>query len=271
MMHLLNPSPIWFPYFGNQRRFVPYVKELMIGLGAKEGDTIFETNAGSHAISYHLVKDLNMKAITNDLGFYSQNIGLSLTGDSNAIRLAAKGAALVEEYGFGLQPRSLHPSKKLIIKWIDFISQQEVVHNYKVIRGNLFTTIQQHKAKFIYCDFAWPWKNGSYTKEYEVTVDSLGTMLGDTEKPSFELATARRILQDVIAFLDEARKHYQFVILSNQSSNYPTPEVLEAHLRACNHTPIISRRLTVLSEHVDNLGKEPFFTEYQYVFDGDKP
>lgn len=266
-MHLLQASPIWFPYFGNQRRFVPFVKELLVGLGAKEGDVLFETNAGSHAISYHLATELGLHPIANDLGFYSYNIGLAISSNNSvAASITAKGAALIEQYGYN--PTSDSADATIISKWMSMILLMQKAENYKVIRGNLFETLKQHSGKFIYCDFAWPWKDGTYTKEYEVTADTFSTMLGDKTVTTFQVASARRILQDVIEYLDEARKRYEFVILSNQSSNYPIPEVLEAHMKACGHVPIISRRQTVPAEYVDDLGKDPFFTEYQYVFEG---
>lgn len=266
-MHLLNPSPLWLPYFGNQRRFVPFVKELLVGLGAKEGDKFFETNAGSHAISYHMATELGLHPTANDLGYYSQQIGKALTGDGQSIIVAATGAALIEEHGYQ-PPFGARFDDRLFSKWTDFLVNQEKPESYQVIRGDLFQTLNQHSGKFIYCDFAWPWRDGSATEEYTVTADTLGILLGDQNSPTFKMASGRRILDDVIRFLDAARQRYEFVILSNQSSNYPTPEVLEAHMRACGHTPIISRRQTVPAEFVDDLGKDPNFTEYQYVFEG---
>lgn len=268
-MHLLTKSPMWFPYFGNQRRFVPFVKELLVGLGAKEGDILFETNAGSHAISYHMSIELGIRPIANDLGFYSFHIGRALMGNSDSALIAASGAALIDQYGYNPVLDAV-AEQSSIDKWREFLSTQVKVSNYSPIRGDLFHTLKQYRGKFIYCDFAWPWKDGSYTKEYETTADTLGQLLGDNTVTEFKVASARRILQDVIEYLDEARQRYEFVILSNQSSNYPMPEVLEAHMKACGHVPIISRRQTVPAEYVDNLGKDSFFTEYQYVFEGAK-
>jgi hypothetical protein len=265
-MYLLQPSPPWFPYFGNQRRFAPYVLELLVGLGAEEGDTLFETNAGSHAISYAAATKMGLHCIANDLGYYSASIGRALTGDGASALIAARGAALIEMQGYNPTSDLVHMAT--MEKWVDFIEDLPKVRNYVPLRGDLFEMMEQDSAKFIYCDFAWPWKDGTATKEYETSSDTLGTLLGDEHKTTFKVASARRILRDVITFLDQARKRYEFVILSNQSSNYPTPEVIEAHMRACGHVPIISRRLTVPAEHVDDLGKEPFFTEFQYVFEG---
>lgn len=266
-MHLLEQSPKWFPYFGNQRRFVPFVKELLVGLGAREGDVLFETNAGSHAISYHMRKELGLRPIANDLGYYSCAIGEALCGDMGAVHIVSNGAALMQEYGYN-PPDNAVVNSEYAAEWIDFLLGQVKVDNYTVSRGDLFETMKLYSGKFIYCDFAWPWRDGSSTIEYKTTSDTFGKLLGDNKPCSFRVASGRRILQDVINYLDTARHRYEFVILSNQSSNYPTPEVLEAHMRACGHTPIISRRQTVPAEFVDDLGKDPFFTEYQYVFEG---
>lgn len=268
-MHLLTSSPKWFPYFGNQKRFTPFVMELLRGLGAKPGDTLFETNAGSHAISYAAALELGMHPIANDLGAYSCAIGKALTGDEASIEIAAMGAALIQEYGY-------NPPENAVVKagpfceWVEFIQNLPRVSPdaYTVSRGDLFKTMTRYKGDFIYCDFAWPWRDGTYTEEYEYSSDKLGLLLGDTTPCEFKVASARRILQDVIEYLDVARRNYRFVILSNQSSNYPQPEVIEAHMLACGHKPIIQRRQTVPAEHVDDLGKSEFFTEYQYVFEG---
>ena len=268
-MHLLQPAPKWFPYFGNQKRFTPFVKELLVGLGAREGDTFFETNAGSHAVSYDMATALGVIPTANDLGFYSYSIGLVLTGNYSAEHDAAMCAALIDQQGYN-PTNSCDYSPEAYNDWRDFIDMlpKLPVGAYNVQRGDLFKTLKESSGDFIYCDFAWPWRDGSYTAEYATTADTLGALCGDPAVMLFSMANARRILQDVVQYLDDARKRYRFVILSNQSSNYPTPEVLEAHMRACGHEPIISRRLTVPAEHVDNLGKDTTFTEFQYVFKG---
>ena len=270
-MHLLSPSPEWFPYFGNQRRFVPFVKELLVGLGAQPGDMFFETNAGSHAISYHLALELGVQPVANDLGYYSCNIGKALTRDIDAAKVAARGAALMAAQGYNpTQPELFEEAAYEY--WLSFIDALPKLdpQDYEVKRSDLFATLkgQSYAGKFIYADFAWPWRDGTATQEYETSSDTFGALLGDKQTTTFKVASARRILDDVIEYLDTARQSFEFVILSNQSSNYPPPEVLEAHMTACGHVPIISRRQTVPAEHVDDLGKSPTFTEYQYVFEG---
>lgn len=266
-MHLLESSPEWLPYFGNQRRFVPFVLELLKGLGANEKSTFFETNAGSHAIGYHLSQELGLHVVANDLGAYSCAIGRALSGDKASLDIAARGAAIIEQYGYN-PPVDAKVWPDLYDKWTKFLLNQKTAERYEVTRGDLFDIVPTTSGDFIYCDFAWPWRDGSETEEYITSSDTLGKLLGDTRTCSFSIASGRRILNDVIRFLDIARKNYRFVILSNQSSNYPTPEVLEAHIKACGHSPIISRRQTVKAEAVDNLGKDESFTEFQYVFEG---
>jgi len=269
---LLEPSPTWLPYFGNQRRFVPYVLELLQGLGARPSDTFYETNAGSHAISWHVNKLLGLTTFANDLGAYSYAIGSALSGFDRDSRTAALGAALIEEYGYLVPADAPTPNSETIAKWIRFLREESATNENRrrtnVLRGDLFELLPSWSGDFIYCDFAWPWKDGSFTEEYEVTGDTLSLHLGDETETQFRMASSRRILQDVLEYLDLARERFRFVILSNQSSNYPTPEVLEPHMRAAGHVPIISRRLSVPAEYVDDLGKDPVFTEYQYVFEG---
>jgi hypothetical protein len=268
-MHLLTQSPAWFPYFGNQKRFTPFVLELLQGLGARPGQTFYETNAGSHAISYAVATQLGLKPTANDLGAYSCAIGRALCGDTKAAATAALGAALIETHGYN-PPADASVDHERVAAWLDFIYLQPKVMeaNYQVTRGNLFENMLSATGDFIYCDFAWPWRDGSYTAEYETTADTLGSLLGDEVACTFQVASARRILEDVVCFLDEAQHRFKFIILSNQSSNYPTPEVLETHMRACGHVPIVSRRQTVPAEYVDDLGKDTEFTEFQYVFKG---
>lgn len=272
---LLQPSPQWLPYFGNQRRFVPYVLELLEGLGADPGDTFFETNAGSHAISWHANKSMGLRTTANDLGLYSASIGRALSDPSTgaSLLLAARGAALIEEFGYQ-PPMDAQPNGALVDKWGEFLMAESRSNPNRedalVTRGNLFEVIRHvgEGGDFVYCDFAWPWKDGSATEEYTVTSDSLSLLLGDEDAPDFRVVSGRRILNDVVEYLDLAVERFKWVILSNQSSNYPTPEVLEPHMAAAGHVPVISRRLTVPAEYVDDLGKEPAFTEYQYVFEG---
>ena len=66
-----------------------------------------------------------------------------------------------------------------------------------------------------------------------------------------------------------AKKVSRYVLLSNQSSNYPTPEILEVELLR-NKLPYLERHTMLTdAEYEDNLGKVDFFREYLYVIRGD--
>ena len=59
----------------------------------------------------------------------------------------------------------------------------------------------------------------------------------------------------------------KYVLLSNQSSNFPTPELLEVELLK-NGLNYQRDTMTTDSEYEDNLGKETFFREYLYIIKG---
>ena len=255
-------SPQWFPYFGNQSRVADFIAGAFEWIGVRSGDSVFETNAGSHAISYVLNQRFGTHAIANDLGYYSNLIGKALTGDMEAAKIVAKIASTIELEGY--QPEKVNEYHAM--KWLDFIEKLPKAKNYENIRGNLFETMKP--ADFIYCDFAWPWKDGTYTEEYEYTADRIGSLYGDTLVSEFKMASARRILQDVIEYLDKARKMAKkYVLLSNQSSNYPTFAVLETHMKACGHEWIAQRNQMHKATFMDDCGKDKYFTEYLYIFE----
>lgn len=85
-------------------------------------------------------------------------------------------------------------------------------------------------------------------------------------KREIEVWTKDTILDRVATALDIALEGFPYVILSNQSSNYPTPEVLEPWLADKGYPLICSRRLTMPANDVDNRGLDSMFTEYQYIF-----
>ena len=77
------------------------------------------------------------------------------------------------------------------------------------------------------------------------------------------------ITKQIIKAVKEAKKVSKYVLLSNQSSNYPTPELLEVALLKNNLNYEIRHTMLTDAEYEDNLGKETFFREYLYVIRGD--
>lgn len=246
MTWLLQPSPEWPPYFGNQRRFVPFIVELLNGLGAGPGWELHETNAGSHAVAL-AAHSLGVRTLANDLGEYSYCLGQALYGYGGAY--LPRAARLAAEFCNDAAQEG---------RWLGWLRS----HRYqppagsRVVRGDWRDFVAgQSGADILYVDFAWPWVTGEATAEYERT--SGGTV-----------PTARSVLTDVLRLLETARPKYRFLVLSNQSSNFPPASVLEPCLTAWGHRPFLTRTLTVPAEQVDNLGRAAEFTEYQYVFRG---
>jgi len=269
--YLLQPPPQWVPYFGNQHRAVPYVLELLRGLGAQSGDSLFEANAGSHAVSWNANKELGMVTLANDMSFYSIAIGESLQGTPAYLTTAATGAALLDEFG-GQIPDKGDPSPASVEKWSAFLQTEATTNlnrrNHHVTRAGMFEMADQVEGRFAYCNFDWPHREGTPRSDRMHAIHVLNQRLGDPGAVESAAPSGRQILDDVLKFLDMAVPRFEFVILSNQSSNYPPPEVLETHLQACGHVPIVARRLVIPNGLTDDRGSDPFFTEYQYVFKG---
>lgn len=135
-------------------------------------------------------------------------------------------------------------------------------------KGDLMDFLRVSTGDAVYMDFAWPWRSGEGTNEYTVMVDLLSEWLSGVPH-TMDTWTIVDVMDNVLAAIDAARWQYRYVILSNQSSNYPTPEVLEPVLaEKYGHDLLVSRRLTLPAEDVDNRGLEPTFTEYQYIVRG---
>lgn len=273
--YLIQPSPFWPPYFGNQKRFAPYVAELFRGLGLKPGDTYYETNAGSHAVAC-AARAHGLSTHVNDAGAYSQALGNALYGDESYRRRAAVGAAVLEKWGYdleGFDPSSMAPGDDRVEAWERSLSDLRASCAapgvpFSIRRGDLWDFVQECPGgDVLYTDFAWPWRDGRATGEYEVTADKLSAYL-DGSAPAFRMSTARQIMGDVVRLLDMARPKFKWVVLSNQPSNFPPPEVIEPTMQACGHAWAVARRLSLPAEDVDNRGLHTEFTEYQYVFEG---
>ena len=86
---------------------------------------------------------------------------------------------------------------------------------------------------------------------------------------NIEIWDQNNVIDNVIKAVKEAKKISKYVLLSNQSSNYPTPELLEVALLKNNLNYEIRHTMLTDAEYEDNLGKETFFREYLYVIRGD--
>lgn len=300
-MNLLQKNIEWVPYFGNQRRFTFFVEEALRGLyGDNTNIVVGETNSGSHALSRMLApKGYNFQC--NDISAYSEAIGRALNWNmgwthvenknflqavmptpfakevdklvsqcESSLDAASLGSALVSLGGYDLDlvNVSVLDLSLQIARWRKWYEANRI-HGTGVrfIRGDLFDFVRNSKGNVLYVDFAWPWKDGRGTEEYTDMVDLLSSCLLQ-EKVSFDPLTYQNIVQAAQQVVTEGLENYNYVILSNQSSNFPQPEVLEPYIEAWDLPMVSWRRLTLPAEDVDNRGLDQWFTEYQYIFGG---
>jgi 6-pyruvoyl-tetrahydropterin synthase len=266
------------PYFGRQSRFYPFFKQIVWELlpptrwiplkrGGRKG-IYAETNSGSCSNAFNFAMD-GLDVITNDLGIYSYAIAkASMSNEEKWIDVAAECAALVEEQGYN--PTTAKFKKEIKQKFkehLEEISSHKVTaHSYNLDLKEYLRELQNRPFPIdvMFMDFAWPWRTGKGTEEYETTVDGFAKILGDYKVNEFKALTKDNILEFVIDAVRLALKVSKYVLLSNQSSNYPDPETLEICLLE-NGINYERHTLTVVAENEDNLGNEQYFREYLYV------
>lgn len=296
-MYLLSKEHNWFPYYGSQARLVNFVLEAIVGLfPAGKKIRFAETNAGSHAVAFN-VGLWGHKVLANDVSPFSDAIGRSLAGKTtdwptlepqggsgtpwldelvrevrDSVDVAAVGAALLEVGGYELKlpdnQEALRASRR---KWREWLLQHRDagVRFESLTRLDVFDFLKglESNVDVVYMDFAWPWRDGRGTEEYTEMVDLLGSWA--VQKPtSFEPWTSEDILENVRHAVELARISSRFVILSNQSSNYPTDDVLQKFVEDQEWPLVAKRTLTVPALDVDNRGLDPMWTEYQYIIKG---
>ena len=146
------------------------------------------------------------------------------------------------------------------------------VKAYKIFNEDLFNYLNELKKEKIsvdvmFMDFAWPWRDGTKTEEYDTTANVFSSIIGEEVK-NIKIWDKSNVLIEVIKAVKMAQKVSKYVLLSNQSSNYPTPEILEVELLK-NGLNYERHTMTTSSEYEDNLGKESFFREYLYIIKGE--
>ena len=261
------------PYFGRQSRFYPFFKEIVWEhlppnyKGGRQG-VYAETNSGSCSNAFNFAKD-GVEVITNDLGIYSYAIAkATMSNEPRWKDIAAECAALVEEQGYN--PTTAKFKKEIKEKFkehLEEISSHKVTaHSYNLDLKEYLRELQNDSISVdvMFMDFAWPWRSGKGTEEYETTVDGFAKILGGHQVNEFQALTKENILEFVIDAVRLAAKVSKFTFLSNQSSNYPDPETLEICLLE-NGIDYERHTLTVVAENEDNLGNEKYFREYLYV------
>ena len=116
----------------------------------------------------------------------------------------------------------------------------------------------------MFMDFAWPWRNGAATEEYNTTANTL-TGIFSNKQTNIEIWNKNNVIDNVLKALRMAKKVAKYIFLSNQSSNFPTPELLEVALLKNGFNYEMRHTMLTKATNEDNLLNEDYFREYLYV------
>lgn len=280
-------------YFGQQSRFFNFFEMIVDDL--LHGKGIYaETNSGSNGNAFMYAKK-GYKVITNDASEYSYSVANAIMSDNvptefnckyewlnkysdSYIGRASVFASVVELYGYNAEiPSEINSElEEKINEYISYFTKinNEKVRSFKSYNEDLFNYLKKLKEEKInvdimFMDFAWPWRDGSKTEEYNTTANIYSNVFEKSKISNIEIWDKENVINNVIKAVKEAKKVSKYVLLSNQSSNYPTPEVLEVALLKNGLNYDIRHTMLTDAEYEDNLGKESFFREYLYVIRGD--
>lgn len=280
-------------YFGQQSRFFKFFEMIVDDL--LHGKGIYaETNSGSNGNAFMYAKK-GYKVITNDASEYSYSVANAIMSDNvpkefnckyewlnkycdSYIGRASVFASVVDLYGYNAEiPSEVNDElENKINEYISYFKKinDEKVRSYKSYNEDLFNYLKKLREENInvdimFMDFAWPWRDGSKTEEYNTTANIYSNVFEKSKIANIEIWDKENVIDNVIKAVKEAKKVSKYVLLSNQSSNYPTPEVLEVALLKNSLNYDIRHTMLTDAEYEDNLGKETFFREYLYVIRGD--
>lgn len=280
-------------YFGQQSRFFNFFEMIVDDL--LHGKGIYaETNSGSNVNAFMYAKK-GYQVITNDASEYSYSVAKAIMSDNiptefnskyewlnkysdSYIGRASVFASVVDLYGYNAEiPSELNSElEEKINEYISYFTKikNEKIRSFKSYNEDLYNYLRKLRKEKInvdimFMDFAWPWRDGSKTEEYNTTANIYSNIFEKSKIPNIEIWDKKNVIDNVIKAVKEAKKISKYVLLSNQSSNYPTPEVLEVALLKNGLNYDIRHTMLTDAEYEDNLGKESFFREYLYVIRGD--
>ena len=286
-------SDIQIEYFGQQSRFFKFFEMVVDQL--LDGKGIYaETNSGSNGNAFMFAKK-GYDVITNDASEYSFSVAKAIMSDDiptkiqckydwlekyadSYVKRASVFAANVELYGYNANipenvNEELHQKIEHYIKYFSSINESKV-RAYNSYNEDLLSYLKLLNAEKTYVDvmfmdFAWPWRDGSKTDEYNTTANEFSSIFENDKRNEICIWDKSNVIDNVIIAVKEAKKISKYVLLSNQSSNYPTPELLEVSLLQNGLNYEIRHTMLTDAEYEDNLGKDNFFREYLYVIKGD--
>lgn len=280
-------------YFGQQSRFFEFFEKIVDDLLHGKG-VYAETNSGSNCNAYMFAKK-GYKVITNDVSEYSYSISKAIMSDDvpkkdkckydwlevysdSYVKRASVFAGVIDLYGYNANiPDNINKELKRKIeyycKMFEDIKSKQVRaqgnYNYDLFEYLKYLNNNNIRVDIMFMDFAWPWRDGSKTEEYNTTANTYSNIFSGNIKKDIDIWNHETVINNVLKAVREAKKISKYVLLSNQSSNYPTPEKLEVEL--LRNGIFYDTRHTMLTDakYEDNLGKEDFFREYLYVIKGD--
>lgn len=279
------------PYFGRQSRFFEFFDACVTPLMSERG-IYAETNSGSNSNIYRFAKK-GYKVIVNDVSIYSNSIAKASMSEEEPTKVestnswldnykntyidrAALFAGLIDTYGYNPEvPNELNDDlRENIEKYQEHLKtiRKNEVKAHKIYTLDLFEYLKTLKEENIivdvmFMDFAWPWRDGNLTEEYDTTANVFADILKE-KRTKVKIWDKTNVLEEVIKAVKEAQKVSKYVLLSNQSSNFPTPELLEVELLKNGLNYEIRHTMLTDAEYEDDLGKSDFFREYLYVIRG---
>ena len=278
------------PYFGRQSRYFKFFKDC-IEPYLKGNGVYAETNSGSVSNIYAFAKE-GYKVIVNDIGEYSNCIANAVLNHNDEInskfkcntdwlndykdsyvKRAAVFGACMELYGYNTEiPQELTEElKEKIQKYIKHLNKirRNNISAYKIYNMDLFKYLdtlykENVHVDVMFMDFAWPWRDGTETEEYESSANTLSNVF-NSKKNKINIWNKSNVIENVLKALKKADKVCDYIFLSNQSSNFPTPELLEVALLKNGYEYEVRHTMLTNATNEDNLLKENFFREYLYV------
>lgn len=285
-------SVVKIPYFGQQARFFKFFYDAISPYLTKY-NTYAETNSGSNSNIFQFAEK-GHNVIVNDAGEYSNCVASAILSDKQVDKVkevdcewiknyantyidrASLFAGLIDLCGYNaVIPKN--PSTELIEKISEYkkhLSSVKArnVKAEKIFNMDLFKYLyelknQNIKVDVMFMDFAWPWRDGEKTEEYETSANSLSNIF-TARNDKIEIWDRTNVIQNVITAVKKAKEVSRYVFLSNQSSNFPTPELLEVALLSNNLQYLERHTMLTNATNEDNLNKCDFFREYLYVIKG---
>ena len=228
----------------------------------KAGDVWAETNTGAYGACYEVARKKQMTCFANDIGSYSNAIGHALLKNEKS-EIASLGAAHMDE-NFNVTDDY---DENVRGKWMAWFERHSLRQRHHIISRmtwqDFIPALADQNVDVLYADFAWPWRGGDVTDEYVQSAFKMDKIL-EYNSMDVKIPSAKEIWNDVDQFITEGLKVARFVVLSNQSSNYPNMDALREYVEG-RYPLRLERRLDVPASKVDNQGKWPWFMEQQIV------